>query len=318
MSKTCTICAHPQRAEIDAALLAHSQPRSKLSAAFRVSQDALDRHAHNHLPVILAQAQAAAEVARADTLLDQLRDLQRRTLAALEKAERDGDLRITAMLLREARGCLTLLARLTGELDSKRHAAPGDAAQSLANNPEWILVRRAIVDALAPYPEARTAIVEAMHHVGVYSGDVTSGPPTSSSEHGTDTRREPSSDRPWGTDLAPISAPPVLGSWPAPVQPAAGRDRAPQTERTATQDRCREGAALTVGQRPANPSQQSPDAFVAGSTQPADDGPRPEPLFPLGDLSAPDPSQDRRPPPAAEPRATRPDYPPRRQIISRR
>src|SRR5271157_3082052 len=162
MSKTCTICAHLQRAQIDAALLARTVPRSQLSAAFRVSQDALDRHAYHHLPATLAQAHAAAEVARADTLLDQVRDLQRRTLAALDRAEAAGDLRITALLLREARGCLTLLARLTGELDSKHR----EAARSLIDNPEWIITRRALTDALAPYPEARRAVVEAMHHVG--------------------------------------------------------------------------------------------------------------------------------------------------------
>ena len=158
MSRTCTVCAHSQRAVIDAALLGRRISRSELSAAFRVSHDALDRHVAHHLPATLSKAHAAAEVAHADTLLDQLRALQRRALAALDRAEEAGDFRVGALLLREARGCLTLLARMTGELVPK----PDTDALSYLASPEWIRLRGAIVDALEPFPEARLAVAAAL------------------------------------------------------------------------------------------------------------------------------------------------------------
>jgi hypothetical protein len=162
MPRTCTICAHPQRAAIDASLLARRIPRSELSATFRVSQDALDRHAAHHLPATLSKAHAAAEVAHADTLLDQLRALQRRGLAALDRAEEAGDFRVGALLLREARGCLTLLARMTGELVPK----PEPDRYSYLLTPEWIRLRGAIVGALEPFPEARIAVAAALEGFG--------------------------------------------------------------------------------------------------------------------------------------------------------
>ena len=72
MPRVCTVCTHDQRAAIDQALVNGKGVR-ETSALFRVSEDAVSRHKEGHLPAVLAQGQAAAEVARADDLLDHLR-----------------------------------------------------------------------------------------------------------------------------------------------------------------------------------------------------------------------------------------------------
>jgi hypothetical protein len=82
MPRVCTVCTHPSRPAIDAALAGGATMRD-LAAIYRVSPDAMERHNAAHLPARLAQAQEAQEVAQADDLLAQVRSLQTRTLTLL-------------------------------------------------------------------------------------------------------------------------------------------------------------------------------------------------------------------------------------------
>jgi hypothetical protein len=97
------------------------------------------------------QAQDAAEMAHADDLLTQVRALQTRTETILSRAERKGELRTALAAIREARSNLELLGRLAGELQD------GTTVNVLVS-PQWITVRAALVEVLAPYPEARAAV----------------------------------------------------------------------------------------------------------------------------------------------------------------
>jgi hypothetical protein len=120
-----------------------------------VSKSALERHKAGHLPAHLAKAKEAGEVARADDLLSQVRHLQDRTLAILTTSEDAGELRTALAAIREARGNLELLAKLLGELD--------DAPKvNILVSAEWVAVRTSMMEALSPYPEARTAVAEAL------------------------------------------------------------------------------------------------------------------------------------------------------------
>ena len=118
MPRSCTICEHPEREAIDRTLVGDASNRA-VASLYDVSEAAVRRHKANHLPAKLVMAHAAEEVAQADTLLDQVRDLQRRALAILEKAEEAGELRTALGAIREARGNLELLAKLLGELDER-------------------------------------------------------------------------------------------------------------------------------------------------------------------------------------------------------
>lgn len=117
MARTCTICQHPDREAIDKALLAGKLSNRRIAAQCDVSEIALRRHvAAGHIPKQLAKAQEANEVAKADTLLAQVGALRDKALAILDKAERAGDLKTALQGVREAKGCLELLARLQGQL----------------------------------------------------------------------------------------------------------------------------------------------------------------------------------------------------------
>ena len=152
MPRTYTVCTHPERDAIDRALVQGVALRN-IAEQHGLSLGAVHRHQADHLPVLLTQAHAAGEVARADDLLGELRDLQATTLGLLRKAERAGELGTAVMAIGEARRNLELLAKLIGQLDER-------PVVNLWLAPEWLTVRAALLDTLAPFPQARTAVAE--------------------------------------------------------------------------------------------------------------------------------------------------------------
>ena len=155
MPRRCSVCTHPDRENIDEALVG-ATAISAIAAKYRdISEDALGRHKANHLPAKLIMAEKAKEVAQADSLLEQVRDLQGRALAILDQAEMSGDLRTALGAIREARGNLELLAKLLGELDDRPQV-------NVLISPEWLELRAVIVGALEPYTDARGAVLRAI------------------------------------------------------------------------------------------------------------------------------------------------------------
>src|SRR5215212_447451 len=158
MPRTCTICEHPQRGEIDEALVGGASNRSAASL-YDVSEAAVRRHKGNHLPAKLVMAKAAEEVAEADSLLERVRDLQYKALGILDKAEEAGELRTALGAIREARGNLELLAKLLGELSDQPQV-------NVLVSPEWLELRAVILTALEPHPEALRAVVGVLESGG--------------------------------------------------------------------------------------------------------------------------------------------------------
>jgi hypothetical protein len=134
-------------------------------ARYDVSPDAVERH-RQHVPISLTRAREAREAAAADTLLALVN-------ARLDKAERhvqlaEGligravgaeDLRAAIAGVqaattanREARECLTLLAKLRGELDER-------PTINVTVSAEWVEIRSAPMETLPPFPEACAAVV---------------------------------------------------------------------------------------------------------------------------------------------------------------
>jgi hypothetical protein len=157
MPRVCTICAHPQRSAIDAALVA-GEPYRSIAQRFAASEAAMFRHKVEHLPRRLAAAHQAAEQADADSLLEQVSALHRRTLSILGQAEVSGELRVALAAIREARGNLELLGKLMGELSEAPQV-------TIMLSAEWLAVRAALMEALAPYSDARIAAAAALLHL---------------------------------------------------------------------------------------------------------------------------------------------------------
>ena len=158
MPRRCTVCAHDDLEAINGALVSGEPYRSVANRYESLSQAAVQRHEENHLPATLTKAKEANEVAHADALLDQVRNLQARTLAILEAAEGSNQHRTALSAIREARSNLELLAKLLGELDER-------PTVNIALSSEWLELRGVVVGALEPYSEARGAVLRAIEGV---------------------------------------------------------------------------------------------------------------------------------------------------------
>jgi transposase-like protein len=154
MPRRCTVCNHPERNSIDEALVTGAPYRS-VAKRFGLSESAVYRHKSEHLPAHLLQAKEVEAVARADDLLEQVRNLQTRALDILERAEKTGDLRTALAAISQARGNLELLGKLAGELDER-------PVVNLNVSPEWMELRTLIVGALDAHPQARGAVLSAL------------------------------------------------------------------------------------------------------------------------------------------------------------
>jgi hypothetical protein len=148
------VCDHPERHSIDEVLVTGAPYRS-VAKRFALCESAVYRHKTDHLPAHLLKAREVEEVAQADDLLEQVRNLQSHALDILERAEKAGDLRTALAAISQARGNLELLAKLSGELQQ-------EGTVNLHLSPEYLEVRTAILVAVEPYPEAARAISRAM------------------------------------------------------------------------------------------------------------------------------------------------------------
>jgi hypothetical protein len=118
MAQACSICVHPQRAEIDKLLVDNASSNRVIARQFRVGHDAVQRHRQNHLPVSLTKAKAVEQVADATTLLSQVTELLQQAKRLTDAAEHAKDLRTALNGCRAVATTLGLLGQVSGELKS--------------------------------------------------------------------------------------------------------------------------------------------------------------------------------------------------------
>ena len=154
MPRTCTLWTHSERDAIDRGLVEGRSARA-LAALHRVSDDAVTRH-RAHLLVPLKQArevhaEAAEEVAQAIDVVRQLKAINAASLAILSEARGRGDVDTALKAVDRIQRQIELQAKLLGELDERPQV-------NVLIMPEWLAVRSALLEALRPFPEARSAV----------------------------------------------------------------------------------------------------------------------------------------------------------------
>jgi hypothetical protein len=158
MSRTCTVCKHPSRDAINAAILGTDSLRT-IAARWSVSKTALLRHKADHLPAAVVKAAAAEEVISGGRLLDRLAALNQETAAILREARtgatKDNNIALKAIARAERQ--LLLEGQLIAELKE-------DDAVDMAQAPEWQNLRTAILLALDSHPAARAAVLKAIEN----------------------------------------------------------------------------------------------------------------------------------------------------------
>jgi len=187
MPRTCGPCGDKRRNELDRRLLEmeiSGETFRVISREFGYSEDALSRHKTNHLILDLSEVNQAKNEARSVTLekvkteelaqtkanvagsmaarldnaanhLDRLQEVRREAANLLDRAETANDLRAASVFIRELREQIRLWAELEGRLATQ-------PTVNIALNVEWIELRTVIIRALAPFPEARRAVIDAL------------------------------------------------------------------------------------------------------------------------------------------------------------
>jgi hypothetical protein len=162
MPRVCTICSHPNRAKIEAALV-NGEPNRRIASRFQIQEIAIRRHVADHFPATLARAREALEITRGDALLDQVKTVLAKTWVVLAHVEAEHDHEKTLKALAGLDARLTLLAKMMGELRDQ-------SVTNILVIPEWQQLRTRVLAALVPYPDARAAVVAALEAVPIPSG----------------------------------------------------------------------------------------------------------------------------------------------------
>jgi hypothetical protein len=112
---------------------------------------------------LLAQVEAAEEMARAETLWSELRRLKTRMWNLLDRAEKKHEFLNAVAAAREIRGCLELCAKLEGQIQE-------NTVINVINLPQWQVLQQVLSTTLEAFPEARLAVADRLaHYTGVSS-----------------------------------------------------------------------------------------------------------------------------------------------------
>ena len=167
--KRCSICSHREAQNIDLAL-ARGVSVTALSRRYKVSTDSLYRHSKAHLPPQLrAKLIAGPDIdidldklkeTESQSLLANLVALRHRLFAALDTAEEYQDAGMLTRVSSQLHQNLEITGKLLGDL--------GVSSTNVTNiliAPQYISLRVELVKALAPFPEARAAVAQALNEL---------------------------------------------------------------------------------------------------------------------------------------------------------
>lgn len=165
----CTICTHPEKWRLEL-LRAGGASLDSLATKFNVGADAIARHWHKHVTQDAkagylagpAQMDALAQRAAAegDSVLDYLRIVRTSLLSALAACSEAGDARGVALVSGALIGALEKIGRLTGQIAAIANGTTVNIA--LVNSPAFAVMQAEILRALAPFADARAAVVGAL------------------------------------------------------------------------------------------------------------------------------------------------------------
>ncbi len=176
----CKVCLHPERARLETLRAAGASYESLAKKFEGVSKDQIFRHWKKCVPAerkaslvagpgvkIEELAEKAAESGLG--LLDSFAHMRARLFASFDAACDAGDRSGQSMIAGRLMEVLREVGKLTGEI---RQLAPGGVTinnnLAIMNSPAIAEMQAAIIRALAPYPEARAAVVAALRrHEGV-------------------------------------------------------------------------------------------------------------------------------------------------------
>lgn len=153
MPMTCSICKHPERASIEAAITQGTSYRD-IAGRYGLSKSAVDRHADEHVAQEIKDAQVTQDSARAFDVVQQLRTINATTLDILRESRDAKKNGMALFAIDRLMKQLELQAKLLGDIDQPQ--------VNIWLTPEWHTIRSTIVQSLSPWPDARVAVAGAL------------------------------------------------------------------------------------------------------------------------------------------------------------
>lgn len=123
MGRYCRACFHPDRAEIDAALVEHAAGYARLAARFGLSYGGIRRHERDHLAHAFQDAQELHSMIDTQALIAKLEELDDAVHRVLSRGESGGDDRLVLLAVKEGRSNVETLARIGVVSDLERRMA---------------------------------------------------------------------------------------------------------------------------------------------------------------------------------------------------
>jgi hypothetical protein len=160
MARISSISQHPQRVAIEAAMVS-GEPFRAIARRFGVERGALARY-RKHLAPTIARA---VEVREARTIVEVATQIERaeylvaHALHTLKTAHAAGQHKLALQANDTMREAIAFLSKLAG-LGAPDHQT--NVQVNINQDQGWLRIRSTIVEALAPFPEARIAVAEAL------------------------------------------------------------------------------------------------------------------------------------------------------------
>jgi hypothetical protein len=152
MASQCRVCCNENQGEIDRQLLAGTSLRV-IAKQHGTSATALHRH-RKHISQVLVVAREAAVIGKADTLLDQVKNLLSQAERLTLRAEQAGSLDTALRGIAQIRGVLQLLGELSGQLASSK----GNNLNIAINGPDGSPIDIAALMAMSPKDMSNTQL----------------------------------------------------------------------------------------------------------------------------------------------------------------
>lgn len=146
LARSCSVCGHDQRTQIDAALVRGQESKRRIAADYRLSESAVHRHAAEHLPARLVRAAESADVAQAIDVVQQLKAINTASLQVLKDARENGQGGLALAAIDRVQRQIELQAKLLSQLDDR-------PTVNLVMAPQWPRLVSGLRSVLQPHPE---------------------------------------------------------------------------------------------------------------------------------------------------------------------
>jgi hypothetical protein len=172
-AKRCTVCSHPDRVLIESTRIAGAS-LDTISAKYNVSRDAVWRHMSKHVPEDLRAEYLAgipmtelAEKAALEgvSVLQYFSIIRGTLMQQFQLAASVNDKHATATLAGRLTEVLRAIGSISGEMGSMAVNNLTINNTTVLNSPIFANLQANLLHALAPFPEARAAVVQALRQM---------------------------------------------------------------------------------------------------------------------------------------------------------